>query len=119
MPVRFPLCTLLCLAPLAARADPPVVEAVAARHTTSGWTFDVTLSHPDTSWEHYADGWRVLDMNGNELGLRILYHPHVEEQPFTRSLGPVQIPDGTEQVRVQARCLVDGWSGDSTIVTLR
>lgn len=82
------------------RADPPVIEKVVASQSAGGWRFDVTLSHPDSGWEHYADGWRVLDLAGNELGLRVLAHPHEAEQPFTRSLGGVQIPEGTQQVQI-------------------
>jgi len=108
---------LLSLA-LPAAADPPKVEAVRASPDTDGWRFDVTLSHPDSGWEHYADGWRVLDMNGNELGLRVLFHPHEADQPFTRSLGNVQILQGTQQVQIQARCIVDGWNTKTTLVTL-
>lgn len=99
-------------------ADEPVIENAAARHSGGGWTFSVTLSHPDTGWEHYADGWRVLDMEGNELGLRVLAHPHELEQPFTRSLSGVQVPDGTNQVRIQARCLTDGWGEETYVLTL-
>lgn len=92
-------------------ADPPVIERIEARKTGATWQFDVTLSHGDTGWEDYADGWRVLDMDGRELGLRTLHHPHVNEQPFTRSLSGVQIPDGTTAVRIEARDSVGGWSG--------
>lgn len=109
---------LLSLSGLPAAAEAPVVEAASASRSGSGWTFDVTLSHPDTGWEHYADGWRVLDMEGNELGLRVLTHPHVREQPFTRSLSSVQIPDGIAQVQIQARCQRDGWAPDLYLLTL-
>lgn len=109
---------LFCLAALPVWADAPVIENATARAAAGGWSFDVTLSHPDTGWDHYADGWRVLDMDGNELGLRTLYHPHVTEQPFTRSLSGVQIPDETTQVRIQARCNVDGWAQDMVTITL-
>ena len=112
------LMILICLAASPALADAPEIEHVEATHNSSGWRFDVTLSHPDTGWEHYADGWRVLDMAGNELGLRVLAHPHEHEQPFTRSLSGVQIPIGTTQVRIQARCLVDGWGAQPVTVTL-
>lgn len=99
----------LSTAALPALADEPVIQNATARQSGGSWTFSVTLSHPDTGWEHYADGWRILDMDGNELGLRVLAHPHEHEQPFTRSLGGVQIPEGTTQVQIQARCLTDGW----------
>lgn len=108
----------LCFAALPVWADAPVIENAAARQSGSGWSFDVTLSHPDTGWDHYADGWRVLDMDGNELGMRVLHHPHVTEQPFTRSLSGVQLPDGTIQVQIQARCNVDGWAQDTVTITL-
>ncbi|UWQ50160.1 hypothetical protein K3720_01770 [Leisingera caerulea] len=109
---------LLSTATLPALADEPVIENATARQSGGGWTFSATLSHPDTGWEHYADGWRVLDMDGKELGMRVLAHPHEHEQPFTRSLSGVQIPEGTPQVQIQARCLVDGWSRDTHVLTL-
>ncbi len=99
-------------------ADSPVIEKVEARQSGSAWRFDVTLSHPDTGWDDYADGWRVLDMDGNVLGDRPLAHPHVNEQPFTRSVSGVQIPDGTTQVQIQARDSVGGWSDDLVTYTL-
>lgn len=99
-------------------ADPPKVDAVEARQSGGTWRFDVTISHPDTGWDHYADGWRVLDMAGTELGMRVLHHPHVDEQPFTRSLTGVVLPAGTTQVQIQARCSRDGWNSHTTTVTL-
>jgi len=112
------LLLLFCFTAFPVRADPPQIEKVAASKAANGWRFDVTLSHPDSGWDHYADGWRVLDMDGNELGLRVLGHPHEAEQPFTRSLGGVTLPHGTKQVQIQARCLVDGWSSQTMTVAL-
>ena len=110
----FPI--LFIAAPI--QADPANIDDVRATQSSSGWRFDVTISHPDTGWDHYADGWRILDMQGNELGLRVLHHPHVTEQPFTRSLSGVQIPEGTEKVQVQARDNQDGWANQTVIVNL-
>ncbi|EBA13231.1 hypothetical protein [Roseobacter sp. CCS2] len=106
-------CALILFA-VPAFADGPVVENV----TVSGDRFSVTLSHPDTGWDHYADGWEVLDADGNSLGIRELLHPHVTEQPFTRSLSGVAIPEGATVVYVRARCNVDGWSDDLFEVVL-
>ena len=103
----------LCAGP--ALADPVQIEDVRAVKTGATWTFDVTVRHPDTGWDHYADGWRVLDMDGAELGMRVLHHPHVDEQPFTRSLSGVAIPEGTTQVQIEARCSVDGWTTLGTV----
>lgn len=99
-------------------ADPVEVEDVVATRVGDSWRFDVTVRHPDTGWDHYADGWRVLDAEGTELGLRVLAHPHVEEQPFTRSLSGVVIPDGATEVFIQTRCSVDGWGESLTPVQL-
>ena len=110
---------LLSLAASPAFADPPVIEEVRATKSGGAWRFDVTLSHADTGWDDYADGWRVLDMAGNELGLRTLYHPHVDEQPFTRSLSGVKVPRAAVQVQIEARDSVGGWSGQTKIVDLK
>ncbi len=112
-------CFALLFAALPVLAEEPVIENVSARQSGDDtWRFDVTISHPDTGWDHYADGWRVLDMDGNELGMRVLFHPHVDEQPFTRSLSGVRIPDGTTQVQIQARDLPAGWNASSVIFQL-
>jgi hypothetical protein len=110
---------LFCLLASPALADEPVIEAVSATQSSNGtWRFDVTIAHPDTGWDHYADGWRILDEDGNELGLRVLHHPHVDEQPFTRSLSGVRIPEGTKRVQVQARDLPKGWNATTVFVDL-
>jgi len=87
-------------------ADTPKIVDV----SFNGSTVSVTLLHDDTGWDDYADGWEVFDMEGNSLGFRKLHHPHVNEQPFTRSLGNVTPPDGATQVQVRARDTVTGWS---------
>ena len=76
------------------------------------WNIYVTVEHPDTGWDHYADGWEVQDADGNVLAYRKLMHPHVEEQPFTRSISGVVIPDGTREIFVRGHCSVHGWSKD-------
>lgn len=110
---------LSLLAASTALAEEPVIENVdIARTAPETYRFSVTIRHPDTGWDHYADGWRVLDMDGNELGMRVLFHPHENEQPFTRSLDGVNIPDGTTRVQVQARDLPEGWNAGTTVVNL-
>lgn len=114
--MRYLILSALLASP--AFADPAMIEQVRVSSNGDNWRFDVTIRHPDTGWDDYADGWRVLDMEGNELGMRVLHHPHVDEQPFTRSLSGVVIPEGTEQVQIQARDSVGGWSEDTTVVDL-
>lgn len=102
-----------------ALADPVEIVDVTARQDSQGWTFDVTLLHPDTGWDHYADAWEVLGPDGTSLGIRELVHPHVDEQPFTRSLSGVAVPDDVDHVLIRARCLVDGWSAVQMQVDLK
>ena len=101
-----------------ALADPVEINEIRTTAAGESWRFDVTVTHPDTGWDHYADGWRIEDADGTVLGLRVLAHPHVNEQPFTRSLSNVMIPQGTIEVFVRARCSVDGWNEDTTPVQL-
>ena len=69
---------------------------------------DVTLLHADTGWEHYADGWQVLDENKKVIATRVLYHPHVSEQPFTRSLSGVVINKKARFIYIRAHDKVHG-----------
>lgn len=108
----------LLLLPLPALADQPTIERVQTQHTGNSWDFAVTLSHPDSGWDHYADGWEVLDVDGNRLGYRLLAHPHEHEQPFTRSLSGVKIPTGTTTVFIRTHCLTDGWGTQQLKVKL-
>ena len=100
---------ILALLASPALADRPVVEAVEARRGTEGWTVSVTVSHPDTGWDHYADAWAVFAPDGTELARRVLHHPHVDEQPFTRSQSGVVLPEGVAEVTVRAHDGVHGW----------
>ena len=98
-------------------ADPDILD-VSVEKVGTVWNVRVTVAHPDIGWDHYADGWEVLDASGNRLGYRKLLHPHVDEQPFTRSLSGIVIPDGTREIFVKARCSVDGWSDTAMRVAL-
>ena len=96
--------------------SPPLMandaEIVAAEFHKNGgsWSVNVTLRHADSGWKHYADGWRVVDASGKIFGTRTLYHPHVDEQPFTRSLSGVKIPANVTEVYVEAHDKVHGWN---------
>jgi len=86
--------------------------------SASSWRANVTLLHGDTGWDHYADAWRVVSPDGKVLGTRVLYHPHVNEQPFTRSLGNINIPADMTTVFVEAHDKVHGWSKQRVKVDL-
>ena len=83
------------------------------------------MQHPDTGWEDYADGWDVLTLDGTVLKrdaesqfTRTLLHPHVEEQPVTRSQSGIVIPPDVTEVRVRAHDIVDGFGGREVVVDL-
>jgi hypothetical protein len=103
---------LLYLIPSIALAGPAVVVDATATQSGQTWSFSVTIEHADTGWDHYADGWGVYAPDGTELGYRVLAHPHVNEQPFTRSLSGVVIPGGVTQVVIKPRDLVHGIGAD-------
>lgn len=97
--------------PVTALAGPADVLAAEARPSGGTWSFDVTVQHADSGWDHYADAWRVVGPDGTVYGTRTLLHPHVDEQPFTRSLGGVEIPAGVAEITVEAHDSVHGWGG--------
>jgi hypothetical protein len=96
------------------------VMAVEVRAESAGtFSFAVTLRHADTGWDHYADRWEVLTMDGEILATRTLFHPHVNEQPFTRSLSGVAVPAGTSSVRVRSHDSVHEYGGPELVVNLK
>ncbi len=95
-----------------ARAGEADVLAVDVTKAAPGvYRFDVTVRHADTGWDHYADRWDVVGPDGAVLGTRVLLHPHVGEQPFTRGLPRVEVPGGLSSVRVRAHDNVHGFGG--------
>jgi hypothetical protein len=81
-------------------------------------SFTATVRHADAGWNHYANRWDVIDMSGGVVGSRILRHPHVDEQPFTRSLGRVRIPHATKWVTLRANDSVHGQGGAEVVVVV-
>lgn len=96
----------------AAAGEADVVGAEAARESDGTWRFRVTVRHADEGWDHYADRWQVETPDGRVLGTRVLLHPHEAEQPFTRALGGVVIPDDVREVVIRAHDSVHGDGGE-------
>lgn len=109
------LCALFTPA-VAGEAD--VVDVKAEPGFAGTYRFDVTVRHGDEGWEHYADRWDVVGPDGSVIASRVLAHPHVDEQPFTRSLNRVQIPDGVDTVILRAHDKVHGLGGREMRVKL-
>lgn len=112
-------CIIPLMLAIPAFADDASIEAVKVTKSGESWNFSVTLLHEDTGWDDYADGWRIVLEDGTEIGYRKLFHPHVNEQPFTRSLGGVEISHDTKRVYVEASTSTDGWGAARFAVDLK
>ena len=111
----------LAAVPMAAptrAGEADVVRAEARAEGGGAWRFRVTVAHGDTGWDHYADKWDVVAPDGTVLGTRVLLHPHETEQPFIRSLGGVEIPEGVSEVTLRAHDRVHGYGGKEVTIKL-
>jgi len=94
-----------------------VTHVVASQKPDNSWCFDTTVQHHDQGFDHYADGWEVLDLDGNQLGALILGHPHFK-QPFTRGQCNIKVPSDISKVVVRAKCNKHGFGGKPIVVDL-
>ena len=117
LPVCFML-VMLCPVDRVFAGEADVVAVEARQGSDGSWRFDVTLRHGDEGWDHYADRWDIVGPDGTVYDKRVLAHPHVNEQPFTRSLSGVVIPDNLVSVVVRGHDLVHGLGGKELQVDL-
>jgi len=108
--------TLLLWPATAAGGEAHVIDVAVAVEPAGTYRFDVTVHHEDTGWDHYVDAWDVVAPDGAVLATRVLAHPHVDDQPFTRSLGGIEIPDEIERVTIRARDTVHLYGGATVVV---
>ena len=101
---------LLLLAGAASAGEADVVDGKITALGDGRFRIDATVLHEDSGWDHYADRWDVLAVDGRILGTRELAHPHEDEQPFTRSL-TLTLPEGISVVMLQANDSVHGLGG--------
>jgi hypothetical protein len=97
---------------------PDVLRAEVRMSGRDTFDFDVTVSSRYDSPARYADAFRVTTKAGQVLGERILTHDHADEQPFTRDLYGVKIPQGIKVVSIQARDQLSGYGGKSIDIVL-
>ena len=77
-----------------------------------GTSLSVELQSPDLGCSQYADWWEVVTPEGELVYRRVLAHSHVDEQPFTRSGGPVDV-GADDTVIVRAHMNPGGYGGQA------
>jgi hypothetical protein len=116
--VGFVLIAAASTGPKALAGEADILSAEIAATGDGRYRVSATVRHADTGWDHYADRFDVVAPDGTVLGSRVLHHPHVDEQPFTRSLRDLTIPAGIDRVTVRAHDSVHALGGASVAVTV-
>ena len=86
-----------------------VVSAAEVSGEPGEYAFAVTIESEETGCGQYANWWEVVTSEGELRYRRILAHSHVNEQPFTRSRGPVAVA-ADEAVIVRSHTYPQGYS---------
>jgi len=105
-------------APAVQAGEADVVGVHVSKALNGTYEFDVAVAHADQGWDHYADGFDVVAPDGKVLAHRVLAHPHVNEQPFTRSIRNVKIPKDIGFVTVRAHDKIHDLGGKSMRVEM-
>ncbi|NOY66857.1 MAG: hypothetical protein GXP13_05560 [Gammaproteobacteria bacterium] len=100
------------------QADQVQIKFAELHHLGNTWNISVTLKHKDSGWNHYANAWQIVDGKNKLIRKRVLLHPHVNEQPFTRSLYSVKIPGNTKVIFIEAMDSIHGVSPDRLRIDL-
>lgn len=108
-----------CATQAQAQDYPDVIDASVTEVSPGVYRFAATISSPYDTPERYADAFRIMSLDGKvEYGVRILWHDHASEQPFTRSLDGVSIPEGVDEIMIQGRDKANGYGGQTLSVSL-
>ena len=103
---------------LLSAGEADVIKVDVKKDDKNSYNFSVTLSHEDAGCKHFANKWDIVTAEGIVLGTRTLYHPHVKEQPFTRYLSGIEIPDQIRTVFIRAHDSVHQYGGKTISVDL-
>jgi hypothetical protein len=112
--------SMFCSGLLQAQTIQKFPNIINATYTVSSnsYRFDVTVSSEYDTPQRYADAYRIMDENGEVYGIRELAHDHAYEQPFTRSLSGVTIPNTIKTLIIEGRDQTYGWGGETFTINL-
>lgn len=110
---------LIITSSISIASDAKIIKASAELTSAQKFNITVTLEHADEGWDHFANAWRVYSKEGELIGERVLHHPHVKEQPFTRTLLGLSVPSNVKEVVIVAVCSTTGESKKSYTLKLR
>jgi len=116
---NFIIIFLVFFSGLSMASDVKIIKVKTEITLAQKYNITVTLKHDDKGWEHYANAWRIYSPDGKLIDERVLHHPHVKEQPFTRTLRGVSIPSTLSEVTIVAVCSKTGESDNSYTLKLR
>ncbi|HIP52960.1 MAG TPA: hypothetical protein EYH03_02985 [Chromatiales bacterium] len=116
MKTAFGILALFSFSAVAGEAD--IIDAKIISRGENRYDFQVTVEHADDGWEHYADRWEILTPSGEMLATRVLHHPHVQEQPFTRGLSGIEIPPSITSVTLRGYDKLHGYGGKTLTLQL-
>ncbi|WP_405413333.1 hypothetical protein [Maribacter sp. Asnod1-A12] len=85
------------------------VTQVSISGEPNAYTFNTTISSPDTGCDQYADWWEIIDLEGKLIYRRVLAHSHVDEQPFTRSGSNIPL-ESTREVYIRVHMNTTSYS---------
>lgn len=93
-------------------SDTPAGLADVLSVSVQGSTWSIEIRSPDTGCDQYASWWEVVRPDQTLVYRRILTHSHVDEQPFVRSGGPVEV-SADDEVIVRAYMYPQGYGGQA------
>jgi hypothetical protein len=99
---------------LAQTGEPKFPDVIDVKVTPKGGgRFDVavTMTSPYDTATRYADAFRIVTLDGAQLGIFVFAHDHATEQPFTRALSNVAVPESIKTIRIEGRDMVSGYGG--------
>lgn len=105
--ICFVIVSLALSSPLLAKEVE--ISKVELEPTSATWTVHVTLRHDDEGYDHYVNGWRIVDAKKNVLASQEIYHPHNKKKSFTDNKSNITIPKDAKIIFLEAQAKPHGW----------